>query len=121
MSTHTSVPPAPELVRRNSGKYVSVVSFKRDGTPVATPVWFVVDGDRLLAITDTHSGKVKRIRREAEVTIAPCRADGRVTGAPVTARAEILPTSELARARGLIARKYRLDRVLVLPAYKLVQ
>ncbi len=42
------------------GRYLSVTSFKRDGTGVATPVWFVSDGRRLFALTDLHSGKIRR-------------------------------------------------------------
>jgi uncharacterized protein len=121
MTTQTIERPQPATAPHISGKYVSLVSFKRDGTPVATPLWFVADGERLLAITDAQSAKVKRIRRTPEVTIAACRASGRVTGEPVDARAEVLPPGELDHAAELIARKYRVDRVLILPIYNLVQ
>ena len=121
MSTQTIERVAPPLAARFPGKYASLVSFKRDGTPVATPLWFVVDGDRLLAITDAHSAKVKRIRRNPEVVVAPCKPDGRVTGEPVAARAQILPSSEVERTQQLMAHKYRVDRVLILPVYNLVQ
>ena len=121
MSTQTIERAGPQLAARIRGKYVSLVSFKRDGTPVATPLWFVIDGDRLLAITDAHSAKVKRIRHNPDVTLATCRANGRATGEPVAARAEILPAHELEGAEALIARKYRLDRILILPVYNLVQ
>ena len=112
---------APPLSARFPGKYVSLVSFKRDGTPVATPLWFVVDGDRLLAMTGARSAKVKRIRRDPEVTVAPCRASGHPTAGPVAARAEVLPPDEVESAQRLMARKYRVDRVLILPVYNLVQ
>ena len=121
MSTQTIETVVPPLAARVPGKYVSLVSFKRDGTPVATPLWFVVDGDRLLAITDAHSAKIKRIRRNPEVTVASCKPNGRVTGEPVAARAEILPPSELGPTQALIAHKYRVDRVLILPVYNFVQ
>ena len=44
MSSQTIERVAPPLAARFPGKYVSLVSFKRDGTPVATPLWFVADG-----------------------------------------------------------------------------
>ena len=121
MSTQTIERAAPPLAARIPGKYVSLVSFKRDGAPVATPLWFVVDGDRLMAMTDAHSAKVKRIRRNPEVTVAPCKASGRLTGEPIAARAEILPAGEVEPVQRLMARKYRVDRILILPVYNLVQ
>jgi PPOX class probable F420-dependent enzyme len=120
MSTIQHEPPR-RLGARIPGKYVSLVSFKRDGTPVATPMWFVVDGERLLAITDAHSAKVKRVRRNPEVTVAACGAGGQVTGEPFAARAELLPPNDLEHVQQLIARKYRVDRALILPLYNLVQ
>jgi uncharacterized protein len=116
-----SSPADSHLDARFHGKYLSITSFKRDGTGVATPVWFVVDGERLLVTTDPHSFKAMRIRRNPMVMVAPCSATGRLRGEPVQARAEFLEDSELARVERLIARKYRVDRVLILPIYRLVQ
>src|SRR5215213_5334465 len=121
MATQTIERVAPPLTARFPGTYLSLVSFKRDGTPVATPLWFVVDGGRLLVITDAHSAKVKRIRRNPEVTVAPCKAGGRLTGEPIAARAEILPSGEVAPAQRLMGRRYRVDRIVILPVYNLVQ
>ncbi len=109
------------LDTRLSGKYVSLTSFKRDGTGVATPVWFVVENERLLVKADAQSFKVKRIRRNPAVTVAPCSATGRLRGEPVPARAELLPQSELDHVEQLMARKYRIDRVVILPVYRAVQ
>jgi uncharacterized protein len=39
------------------GKYLSITSFRRDGTGVATPVWFIQEGGRLLVQTGASSGK----------------------------------------------------------------
>ena len=121
MSIQTIERVGPALAARLPGKYVSLVSFKRNGAPVATPMWFVVDGDRLLVITDAHSPKVKRIRRNAEVTVAACRPNGRPTGEALIAEAKILPSSEHERAQRLLKRKHRLDFILILPVYNLVQ
>ena len=48
----------PKLDARFPGKYLSVTSFKRDGSGVATPVWFVIENGRLLVKTDAESFKV---------------------------------------------------------------
>lgn len=67
-------------------KYVRLTTFRRDGTPVATPVWQVRDGDHLLVITNGRTGKVKRLRHTPRVLLAPCDPRGRVK--PGTAEVE---------------------------------
>lgn len=98
---------------RFPGRYLSLATFRRDGTAVATPVWFAQDGGLLLVRTYERSGKVKRIRRNPSVTIAPCTATGRLRGQPVPARARLLSAGEAARAQALLARKYRYDMALL--------
>jgi uncharacterized protein len=98
-----------------SGKYLSITSFKRNGVGVATPVWFVQEGGWLLVQTEADSGKVKRIRRNPHVMIAPCTATGRLLTDPVPARAELLPAAEVARVERLLARKYRIDLLVIKP------
>ena len=97
------------------GKYLSLTSFRRDGTGVATPVWVVEAGGRLLVETDAGSYKVRRIRRDPRVTIAPCTATGRLRGTPVPAWAELLPDAEVGRVERLMAAKYRIDLVVIKP------
>jgi PPOX class probable F420-dependent enzyme len=97
------------------GRYLSITSFRRDGTPVATPVWFVRDGARLLVQTEANSHKVKRIRRSSQVTVAACNARGRLRGQPVAATAEVLPPADLARAEMLLASKYHVDLMFFKP------
>jgi PPOX class probable F420-dependent enzyme len=102
------------------GKYLSLTSFRRDGSGVATPVWFVADNGHLLVETDADSYKLKRIRRDPHVRIAVCDARGRRRGEAVDAEAEILPNSERERVERLLAHKYRIDRFTVYPLYRLV-
>ena len=102
------------------GKYLSLTSYRRDGSGVATPVWFVGDDGHLLVETDADSYKVKRIRRDPHVSIAVCDARGRLRGEPVDADARILPAEERERVERLLGRKYRIDRYTVLPVYRLV-
>lgn len=86
--------------------YVAVTTFKRDGTPVATPVWIVRDGEELALVTGANSGKVKRIRNNPAVTIAPCTMRGKVLGPSTTGRASLLPLTETNRIRALLRKKY---------------
>src|SRR5512132_2897810 len=84
------------------GKYLSLTSFRRDGTGVATPVWFVEADGRLLVETDASPYNVRRTRRDPRVTIAPCTATGRLRGAPVPAWAELLPDAKICRVDQLM-------------------
>jgi uncharacterized protein len=104
-----------------TGKYVNLTTFRRDGTPVSTPVWFVSENGNLLVETDDNSYKVRRIRRNDHVTVTSCNATGRAKGQAVSARATILPAEELPRVERLLHRKYRLDYIFILPIYLLVQ
>lgn len=88
------------------GKYVSLTTFKKDGTPVATPLWGARDGERLLVWTTADSWKVKRIKRNAKVTVAPCTARGKVEGDAIEGIADILDAVGTQKARSAISSKY---------------
>ncbi|MET9606558.1 PPOX class F420-dependent oxidoreductase [Streptomyces sp. NPDC006512] len=89
-------------------RYVSLTTFRKDGTPVATPVWAVADGGELYVWTRSDSWKVRRIRNDGRVTVVACDVRGRVVeGAPVLeGRARLLDGEGLKRVRRLMTRKY---------------
>jgi uncharacterized protein len=112
-------PPA-DLEAIFHGPFLSVTSFKRDGTGVATPVWAVSDGTRLFAFTDLHSPKVWRIRRNPRVLVAPCRPDGKLRRAAIAAHAEVLTeTADLERVRELLLARYKISYRVVMLFYRL--
>lgn len=88
--------------------YISLTTFKRNGTGVATPVWVMRDGDHLYVITDAESGKAKRLRNFSRVMVAPCDMRGRVTGSSVDATAELLDAQGTAHVQSLMRGKYGL-------------
>lgn len=94
-------------------RYLSLVTRRRDGREVATPMWFIVEGDRLYMRTGARSAKVKRIRNDGRVTLAPCTASGRVTGPAVAAQA-VIADAALAEpvSRGL-KQKYGFWKTLI--------
>lgn len=96
------------LDRLAAEKYVLLTTFRRDGRAVPTPVWAVRDGDALAIWTVADSGKVKRIRRDGTVTVAPCDVRGRPHGPAVPGYASVCGPEETQRIRGLLRRKYRL-------------
>lgn len=97
-----------------AGKYLLVTSYRKNGTPVATPVWVVRDGAALGVWTAADSWKVKRVRNRADVLVGPCDGRGRPTGRQVPGRAEVTDQDTTERYRGLIARKYGLAGRLTL-------
>ena len=87
-------------------EYISLTTFKRNGTGVATPVWVMRDGDHLYVITESESGKAKRLRNFSRVMIAPCDMRGRVEGPSVDATAELLDDAGTEHVRELLLAKY---------------
>lgn len=95
-------------------KYLNLETFKKDGTGVKTPVWFAADSSssldsndaRLYVYTIGVSGKVKRIRNNPRVKIAPCDMRGKVLGDWVDAQAQIVIGEEDARGVQLLNKKY---------------
>jgi PPOX class probable F420-dependent enzyme len=94
-------------------KYVSLTTFRKDGTGVATPVWLVMDGDEMVIVSDADAGKVKRIRRDGRVTVTVCGIRGQIApGAPsAEGRARLLDADGTDAARKLLARRYLMSRV----------
>jgi PPOX class probable F420-dependent enzyme len=100
---------ADEIVR---SRYVSLITYRKDGTSVATPVWHVPHNAELWIVTEAGSGKVKRIRNNPQVRVAPCSIRGTVApDAPsATGTARLLDDDGTAQARKLLARRYVMSR-----------
>ncbi|AVH94704.1 hypothetical protein GCM10010497_19120 [Streptomyces cinereoruber] len=96
----------PEELRR--GRYVSLTTFRKNGTGVATPVWYAVEGSELYAWTRTDSWKVKRLRNDPRVEAAVCDMRGNIPegAARLTGEARLVTGEELRRVRKLLLRKY---------------
>jgi uncharacterized protein len=92
-------------------KYISLTTFRKNGTPVKTPLWFGEANGKLYFMTRNDSWKYKRIRNSGKVMVAPCTMSGKVTGADFPGTARILPTQEWPEARNAIRRKYWLARL----------
>jgi PPOX class probable F420-dependent enzyme len=101
-----------------SAKTILLTTYRRDGTPVGTPVNVAVVGEDVAYIrTFDPSGKLKRMRRNAHVEVAPSTLRGRATGPAVAARARVLAGSESQVAATALAGKYPLTHGHVIPWY----
>ena len=102
-------------------KYLSLETFRKDGTGVKTPIWFAEDEGKFYGYTMADAYKVKRIRNNSKVRVAPCDMRGNVQGEWVEGRACILDidadAAEYAASQQLLTAKYGLiKRVLDLLA-----
>jgi PPOX class probable F420-dependent enzyme len=90
-------------------QYINLETFRKSGIGVKTPVWFVQDGDILYVRTVANSGKVKRVRNNGQVNIAPCKVDGVLLGDwfPAIAR-EVTNANTDRKSDRLLDKKYGL-------------
>jgi PPOX class probable F420-dependent enzyme len=102
---------APFVHQRN----ILLTTYRRDGTPVGTPVNIAVEGDRAFIRTWETAGKMKRMRRNPEVTIAPSTLRGTPTGAALRAHARLLGSAESDHAARLLTGKHPLLQGILVP------
>jgi len=96
------------------GSYISLSTYKRDGSTVETPVWYAEMDGKLYVFTDGTSYKVKRLRRDDRIRVAACGAAGRVTGPWRDGRGRIVDDAELvARAYDALGTRYGWQMSLV--------
>ena len=84
-------------------RYISLETYRRDGSPVRTPVWFVARDGRVCVVTRDRTGKAKRLKNNTQVRVAACTIRGKVTGQWFSGEAEILTdgaeTADVVRLR----------------------
>lgn len=89
-------------------QYLSLETFRKNGEGVRTPVWFIEVNGKYYFNTESDSGKVKRIRRNPAVRIAPCTMRGDLKGEFIPGVAFFLPAEEAETIRKSYAKKYGL-------------
>jgi PPOX class probable F420-dependent enzyme len=85
-----------------------LVTFNRLGAAVPSPMNFGMADGKIYMRTEGGSAKVKRLRNNPRVVIAPSTFRGKPRAAPVAATARILPDSEVERADAIIAANWTL-------------
>jgi PPOX class probable F420-dependent enzyme len=110
-ATAEPVSPARGFELLRGRKYCLLTTFRRSGEPVPTPVWFGLDEDgRLYFHSEASVGKVKRIRANPRVRVAPCDVRGKPLGPPAEGDARVLAAGEEEHAERAIAANYGLGR-----------
>jgi uncharacterized protein len=92
-------------------KYCLLVTYKRNGDPVPTPVWFGLGNGRLYVRSEAAVAKVRRIRNDPRVRVAPCTVRGKPLGRPADGRARVLDEDrDEERAEAALRANYGLGR-----------
>lgn len=104
-------------------KYMRLVSYKRDGSAAATPVWLVPFEGGYAFTTDADAWKVRRVRANPSVTVTVCDVRGRVAPGAVEYRAtaEVLDDAKVRAVQRLIFRKYWFAYSLMIAPAALIQ
>ena len=112
------------LLSLADARFVSLTTFRRSGERVSTPVWVGRDGDALVVLTPAGSGKVKRLRHDSRVELAPCGRFGKVDDGvvPLAGTADVRESpAEVDRARATIRRHYPIESRIVLGIERLIE
>jgi PPOX class probable F420-dependent enzyme len=105
-----------DVERLTRGSYLLVTTFRKDGTPVPTPVWVGQDGGEVLVWTPAASGKIKRIRNNPTVELTECDVRGKPRGETVKGTARILDKAGTERGRRVLLKKYGISGRVVIGA-----
>ncbi|HLF02171.1 MAG TPA: PPOX class F420-dependent oxidoreductase [Anaerolineales bacterium] len=100
-------------------RYMRLTTYRRTGAPVTTPVWFVMNDHAVFLYTLASAGKLKRIRNNPKVTVAPADSRGNPLGAEYDGLAQILPETEGRMIDQLMGRKYGLQLTALKLMYRL--
>nr|CEL19940.1 hypothetical protein [Kibdelosporangium sp. MJ126-NF4] len=106
-----ATPGAPQnLEHFRRRRFCLMVTYKRNGDPVPSAMWFGLDNGRAYLRTGIDSLKVRRIRRNPQVLFAPSNIRGKPVGAVIPCVARILPDEEKPRAAKIIVNAYGVGR-----------
>ena len=108
-----------KLAQFYNRKYLNLVTYRRSGAAVSTPMWFVEEDGVLYVRTPAKSGKVKRLGNNPRVRVVPSDRCGNPKGAWIDGRARIVVDGTQAeRANRLVHRKYGWRKKLIELWYK---
>ena len=108
VTTTTTDRAAEALTGPEGYRFLNLSTFRKNGVPVLTTVLFALANDKIYVWTTKDSGKVKRIRNDASVQIAPSTRLGRPLGPIAAATARILSSAEQPEAQSVTDRQFGL-------------
>lgn len=101
----------PTLRLFENQPYLNLETYRKNGQAMPTPVWFVENAGRLYVRTVKNSGKVKRIRNNPQVRVAPCKVQGELLGEWLPGRSQLVTDpAEEQQVNRLLSKKYGLQK-----------
>ncbi len=100
---------AVRMEELDRARYILLTTFRRDGTPVSTPVWITGSAGAYEFTTGEKAGKTRRLRTDARVRVQVCSARGRVTPGSMVYAGEgqvLADDADVARTEGALSAKY---------------
>ncbi|MCV0409563.1 PPOX class F420-dependent oxidoreductase [Nitrosopumilus sp.] len=94
------------LEKIKSKKYIALETYRKNGKPVKTPVWFVINDDFVYVVTRSHTGKVKRLQNNPKVKFALCTIKGKVTGEWISGTVKMLDKNQTKNTIEMRDKKY---------------
>jgi PPOX class probable F420-dependent enzyme len=104
---------SPDLAQLAEHKYINLETYKKNGQPVRTPVWFVINDGQIFVTTRPETGKVKRLKNNQAVKIMPCGMKGESKGEWISATARFANETESENAVKLRNKRYGMRAKLV--------
>ncbi len=87
-------------------QFINLTTYRKNGQPVVTTVWFAHEGDRIVGTTRQEAGKLKRMRGTPRVSVAPSTFNGQALGESIEGLGRVLPPEEVGVAEAALRAKY---------------
>jgi hypothetical protein len=104
---------AGRLEELTNHKYINLETYRKNGQPVRTPVWFMIDNNLVYVVTSADTGKAKRLRNNPAVRIVPSGYNGEPKGEWINGKARFADGPEAEHAIQLRKKKYGLQAKLL--------
>ncbi|RRR70689.1 MAG: PPOX class F420-dependent oxidoreductase [Candidatus Viridilinea halotolerans] len=100
----TQTPAEAAFSLLNKQQFINLVTLRKNGETVRTPMWFAEKNGRIYMMTPQDSGKIKRIRNNPNVQVGPADRAGKPLGTTLAGKARILTDPQ-----EILVAKYALD------------
>jgi PPOX class probable F420-dependent enzyme len=99
----------PNIQALDRRQFINMTTFRKNGQPVITTVWFAIANGKIYGTSKPSAGKLKRVRNNPQVTFAPSTMNGKGLGDACPGKMRLLAPEEIPQAIAMLTRKYGLQ------------